>query len=549
MLLKDLSIGQKLASAFSLLCLLIIGIGLFSLSQLGRLNDGSLHLVNQVIPSMDLASIIDNRISQLRRNEMAMIVYYTDPVSKTEYQKDIAKIPAQIDEALRQYEPLLEDDQERVLFSALKKEWQDYQSLHQQMMAILNRGDIEQARNLLLHQSRPIFRKLTSQTQELINFNKMFVSAAGTMVDTVFSGSKFSILLCISITMLVVVIFATLMTRQVRNPLLLLVTQARLIADGHLGRSALCDYIDSGKMPRDEIGQLAIAIRQMKEGLHTLVNEITSSISQLSAAVEEVSAIAEQSAHGMQQQQSEVSQLATAMNQMHSTVQEVSRNTTEAASAAQVASESSGSGSKVVQDAISSIERVAHDIEHSGHVVQQLEQDSSSISMVLDVIRNIADQTNLLALNAAIEAARAGEQGRGFAVVADEVRTLAQRTQDSTAEINKIIDMLQSRAAEAGHAMQLSRQQMHASVEQARHAGSTIEQINHAVVRISDMNTQIASATEEQNSVTEELNRSIVNIHNASDEVAQGANQTAQACGELSLLATHLQQMVTRFSL
>ncbi|MGL5604197.1 MAG: methyl-accepting chemotaxis protein, partial [Plesiomonas sp.] len=179
----------------------------------------------------------------------------------------------------------------------------------------------------------------------------------------------------------------------------------------------------------------------------------------------------------------------------------------------------------------------------------QLEQDSASISMVLDVIRNIADQTNLLALNAAIEAARAGEQGRGFAVVADEVRTLAQRTQDSTAEINKIIEVLQSRAAEAGQAMQLSRQQMQTSVEQARNAGATIEQINDAVIRISDMNTQIASATEQQNSVTDELNRSIVNIHNASDEVAQGANQTAQACGELNQLANNLQQTIARFSL
>ncbi|MGL5371822.1 MAG: methyl-accepting chemotaxis protein, partial [Plesiomonas shigelloides] len=258
--------------------------------------------------------------------------------------------------------------------------------------------------------------------------------------------------------------------------------------------------------------------------------------------------IAEQSSHGMQQQQSEVSQLATAMNEMQSTVQEVSRNTTDAASAAHQASNASDSGSKVVQDAIGSIERVASEIEHSGQVVQQLEQDSASISVVLDVIRNIADQTNLLALNAAIEAARAGEQGRGFAVVADEVRTLAQRTQDSTAEINKIIEVLQSRAAEAGQAMQISRQQMHTSVEQARNAGATIAQINQAVVRISDMNTQIASATEQQNSVTDELNRSIVTIHNASDEVAQGANQTAQACAELSQLAIHLQQVTNRFA-
>jgi methyl-accepting chemotaxis protein len=169
--------------------------------------------------------------------------------------------------------------------------------------------------------------------------------------------------------------------------------------------------------------------------------------------------------------------------------------------------------------------------------------------MVLDVIRGIAEQTNLLALNAAIEAARAGEQGRGFAVVADEVRSLAQRTQASTAEISKMIALLQERTAEAGNAMQLSRQQMQESVGLAREAGGSIDSINGAVTQISDMNTLIATATEEQNAVTEELNRSIVNIHNAADENAQGAQQTAQACVELSKLANSLHQMTQRFTL
>ncbi|MGL5418141.1 MAG: methyl-accepting chemotaxis protein, partial [Plesiomonas shigelloides] len=530
MLLKHLSIGKKLTSAFSLLCLLIIGIGLFSLLQFSRLNGGSQHLAEQVIPSITQAATIDSHISRLRRNEMGIIVVYDNPTMKADYQKLLDAIPAQIDDAIAQFAPLLESEQERQIYNNIKNEWLAYQGLHRQMMDAIERGDLQQARYILVDQSRSIFRQLTAHVQDLININQTFANNARQDVDNIFSASKVSIALAV----VMVVFFATLLTRQIRDPLLLLVSQARLIANGQLGRSALCDYIDSGKLSRDETGQLALAIRQMKEGLYTLVNEITSSVSQLSAAVEEVSAIAEQSAHGMQQQQSEVSQLATAMNEMQSTVQEVSRNTTEAASAAQVASASSGSGSKVVQDAIGSIERVASEIEHSGQVVHQLEQDSASISMVLDVIRNIADQTNLLALNAAIEAARAGEQGRGFAVVADEVRTLAQRTQDSTAEINKIIEVLQSRAAEAGQAMQLSRQQMQTSVEQARNAGASIEQINDAVIRISDMNTQIASATEQQNSVTYELIRSIVNIHNASDEVAQGANQTAQACGELN---------------
>lgn len=206
----------------------------------------------------------------------------------------------------------------------------------------------------------------------------------------------------------------------------------------------------------------------MKENVSDIVNDISLAVSRLSSAAEEVSAISGQSAFGMQQQQDEISQLVTAMNEMQNTVYNVSQNTASSADAANEAAQSSISGSNIVHQAIASIENVSEEIEKAGAVVQKLELDSASISVVLDVIRNIADQTNLLALNAAIEAARAGEQGRGFAVVADEVRTLAQRTQDSTSEINKIIEVLQSRAGEAGLVMASSCEQVKNTVELAR---------------------------------------------------------------------------------
>ncbi|WP_221366360.1 methyl-accepting chemotaxis protein, partial [Aeromonas caviae] len=342
---------------------------------------------------------------------------------------------------------------------------------------------------------------------------------------------------------------SVVLTRQIRDPLIMLARQAQRIASGDLGRGELQEWVRGNRFNRDELGQLGSAIDRMQGALAELVSEISGSVSQLSSAVEEVSAISEQSAKGMASQQGEVSQVATAMNEMQSTVNEVARNTTDAMGAAKQASRTSTQGNQVVRSAIGSIEQVSRQIEQAGGVVQQLETDSASISMVLDVIRGIAEQTNLLALNAAIEAARAGEQGRGFAVVADEVRSLAQRTQASTAEISKMIEVLQERTAEAGSAMQLSRQQMQESVELAREAGSSIDSINGAVTQITDMNTLIATATEQQNAVTEELNRSIVKIHTAADENAQGAQQTAQACVELSKLANTLHHMTQRFTL
>ncbi|WP_204478344.1 methyl-accepting chemotaxis protein, partial [Aeromonas veronii] len=362
-------------------------------------------------------------------------------------------------------------------------------------------------------------------------------------------SANLSVTIALVLGLILVVVLSVVLTRQIRDPLIMLARQAQRIANGDLGQGELQQWVRDSRFNRDELGQLGSAINRMQGSLSDLVSEIAGSVSQLSSAVEEVSAISSQSASGMAIQQNEVSQVATAMNEMQSTVNEVARNTTDAMSAAKDASRTSAAGSEVVRSSIASIEEVSVKIEQAGTVVQQLEADSANISVVLDVIRDIAGQTNLLALNAAIEAARAGEQGRGFAVVADEVRSLAQRTQDSTAEISKMIELLQSRAAEAGNAMQLSRHQMQESVGLARDAGTSIETINGAVVRITDMNTLIATATEEQNAVTEELNRSIVNIHNAADENAQGAHQIAQACVELSKLANTLHHMTQRFTL
>ncbi|MGL5121646.1 MAG: methyl-accepting chemotaxis protein [Plesiomonas shigelloides] len=544
---RDLNIGKKLFLSFSLLGLVIIGIGALSLTLFSRMNEQTLDVTDNIVPGIMIVSETSEAVSSFRRYQLGYQLVFNDP-QKSQYFEQLNILRQQVDSSLEKYAPYAFSAEDKQMFQNVKIQWQRYLDINQDVMNNLQNGNLAQAEQTLLNQGMTQYSELNNSINILIKINKQYADDSRTKAVDIYSSVKLYVSLSILIAIAAVVVLAGVLTRQIRNPLLTILDQAKQISNGNLQRGVLCDYLASGQAARDEIGQVAFAIRDMKEGLGHLVNEISSSVSQLSTAVEEVSAIAEQSSHGMQQQQSEVSQLATAMNEMQSTVQEVSRNTTDAASAAHQASNASDSGSKVVQDAIGSIERVASEIEHSGQVVQQLEQDSASISVVLDVIRNIADQTNLLALNAAIEAARAGEQGRGFAVVADEVRTLAQRTQDSTAEINKIIEVLQSRAAEAGQAMQISRQQMHTSVEQARNAGATIAQINHAVVRISDMNTQIASATEQQNSVTDELNRSIVTIHNASDEVAQGANQTAQACAELSQLAIHLQQVTNRFA-
>lgn len=300
---------------------------------------------------------------------------------------------------------------------------------------------------------------------------------------------------------------------------------------------------------KDEFAWMAYEYKKGREGFVGLVKEILGSAVQLAAAAEELSAITEQANNGVMRQQSEIEQVATAMNQMSATVTEVSRNADSAATAATNADDRAKDGSDVVHTTVQTINNLASEVVRTSEVIESLKGDSLSIGAVLDVIRDIAEQTNLLALNAAIEAARAGEQGRGFAVVADEVRTLASRTQQSTQEINEMIDRLQNGANEAVNAMEIGRAQAEESVSQAAKTGEALNEITLVVDNIKSMNMQIASAAEQQSSTAEEINRNIVNISEVAQETANGSQETANASDELARLASELQVQVSKFKI
>ncbi|MFA5627780.1 MAG: PAS domain-containing methyl-accepting chemotaxis protein [Thiohalomonadaceae bacterium] len=313
----------------------------------------------------------------------------------------------------------------------------------------------------------------------------------------------------------------------------------------HIANNPISQLIYTNKL--DEAGEIELTLKMLQAEASAVVGRIADASHHLMGAADTLVDAVEQSGEGIRQQQSETDQVATAITEMSASVQEVARNAQNTADAADKADNEAREGHQVVGNTSSAIGRLAGEIEKAAAVIQQLEERSNDISSVLEVIRGIADQTNLLALNAAIEAARAGEQGRGFAVVADEVRTLASRTQQSTQEIQTMIENLQAGARSAVEVMQLSRKQADNSVDQARLAASSLNSITSSVGVITDMSAQIAAAVEEQSAVSEEINRNIISIRQVSDANARTGAESEQVAQNVSSLATSLDQLAQQF--
>ncbi|WP_371857917.1 methyl-accepting chemotaxis protein [Pseudomonas sp. R26(2017)] len=288
---------------------------------------------------------------------------------------------------------------------------------------------------------------------------------------------------------------------------------------------------------------------KMQENLRTTLQRISGSATQLASAAEELNSVTEESARGLTQQNNEIEQAATAVNEMTSAVEEVARNAASTCEASKNATASAGDGRDLVQETVAAIERMSGDVQDTASLVGDLANQSRDIGKVLDVIRGLADQTNLLALNAAIEAARAGEAGRGFAVVADEVRALAHRTQQSTSEIERMIGSIQNGTEQAVDSMRNSTERAESTLNIARGAGLSLDTINSAIIQINERNLVIASAAEEQAQVAREVDCNLVNIRDLSVQSATGAHQTSAASNELASLAVDLNGLVARFRL
>ncbi len=382
-----------------------------------------------------------------------------------------------------------------------------------------------------------IDHELEKLSSEVVNFTEN--SALQAERD---EKKSFTILVVVAIVSLISSVLGSIVViRSFLKGLNKAVTCVEFIAAGDLTQEIIVDS-------KDETGQLLSDLKKMQGHLKSMVFDMQKSATELAAAAEEMATVTEMTNKNIQKETNEIHKTATAINEMTSTVEEVSRNASTTAATASHANDDIEQGNEVVQQTIESIKIMASTIENGSLVINRLGDNSQSIGSILDVIKGIAEQTNLLALNAAIEAARAGEQGRGFAVVADEVRSLAQRTQESTKEIEDMILKLQVGTENAVESMKTGQQQAHDSVEQATKAGVTLTTVTDSISVINDMNTQIATAAKQQTAVVEEINKNITEINNISEQNATAVNEMTATTEEVARMAIYLQDLTQQFN-
>ncbi len=405
--------------------------------------------------------------------------------------------------------------------------------LEQQLLA-------KEAANRQLVESGQVSTEVLNTLKKVSNAVKDLTASIKQEAKENVSSSRMLIITIALVAIIVAIGINWWVLQSIRSPLAEMLRVMAKVSDGDLRENV---EVKS----QDEIGKLSEGFNQLINQLSSMLNEISASSHQLSAAAEETSAISSESHSNINKQKEQTDMIATAMTEMTATVDEVASSATNTSKEVSNADREAIEGQKIVQNNIETINGLAQEIQKAAEVIDKLDTYSTNIGTVLDVIRGIADQTNLLALNAAIEAARAGEQGRGFAVVADEVRTLASKTQESTSEIQEMIERLQSGTLEAVKVMKTSTHEAQNSVSETAKAGESLSKITDAVSVINDMSSHIASAADEQSAVSREMHENVLSISQAADQTAQGASENLAASQEMAKLAENLQRLVGRF--
>ena len=539
MVLRQLNIAPRAALGFALIAVLVALLGVFALGQMSSIRDSEVAVETQWLPSIRGGDEIRELMLRIRTISLRMALDQ-DPKNIPVYRGQMDTRDKELSEKIANYDKLVVTPEGKALYDQFKQTFAAYRSGIAQSFTLAEQGRRDELIKLLLVDMKTVVDGSGKQLNDLAELFSKQVSIESQKSQEHYVNSRMIVSLFIVLAALATVALAMLLTRSIVKPLGEALNAAENVARGDLTRP-----IETHG--NDEVSRLLKALAAMQQNLRETLQGISGSAAQLATAADELNAVTLDSTHSLQQQNNEIEQAATAVTEMTTAVEEVARNAVSTSDATRQSSESASLGQQRVSDTVDAIGALASDVQVTGGLVQSLANQSQDIGKVLDVIRAIAEQTNLLALNAAIEAARAGESGRGFAVVADEVRALAHRTQQSTQEIEQMVQGMRSGATQALDSMQASSSRAANTLAMAERAGDALQTITASVNEIHERNLVIASAAEEQAQVAREVDRNLVNIRDLSVRSASGADQTSASSHELSQLANSLRTMVQRF--
>ncbi|ROM50336.1 methyl-accepting chemotaxis protein [Pseudomonas canadensis] len=540
-----MKISTKLLLSFLLCALITFGVGLLGIKGVVRLSSAlELTFSNNLVSVSNTAATLNGLVAHNRGLYRLMDATNGNVAlqDRERVRQDIAQELKRSQSAYATYRATPLEDDERAAGDKLDQIWPTYVSSSERIMALLDGGQVDQARTQLNTTNNELFRQARELIRVMIESNNRQIKEGAIAADELRASALTWMISGIVLAFMIAIIVGVLITRLITRPIAQAVESAQRIAKGDLTQAITTERTD-------EAGQLLMALSDMQGGLKGTLVEIANASDQLASAAEELSAVTDESSRGLTRQNDEIQQAATAVNQMTAAVDEVASNAVSTSEASRQATTEAEDGRQQVEQAVSGMRSMVGEINDSTQSVADLAGQVREIGKVIDVIRGIADQTNLLALNAAIEAARAGEQGRGFAVVADEVRALAHRTQISTVDIEKMIGDVQTGADDAVAAMNKSLTWANDTQTLAQNAGEALQRITASVAKINERNLVIASASEEQAQVAREVDRNLLNIQDLSTQTAAGAHQTNASSQDLSRLATSFNVLVSKFQL